>query len=145
MNIGNRLKDLRTEIGLSQSQLAKKLGVSAGNVGDWERERSKPGADALIILSKFYNKSIDWILQGEEFNSNLRVDAEKVNSLTTVNVGISEHKLLNAYRKLSDEDKLKIEGMIELKLLESQSKKGCFSNSTSGEEAATTSLHQGLA
>ena len=48
------LKQLRAKKGVSQLELAKAIGVSNGNVGDWERGRSKPGYDALIALSRFF-------------------------------------------------------------------------------------------
>ena len=51
------LKQLRAKKGVSQLELAKAIGVSNGNVGDWERGRSKPGYDALIALSRFFEVS----------------------------------------------------------------------------------------
>ncbi|WP_312938851.1 helix-turn-helix transcriptional regulator [Oscillibacter sp.] len=51
------LKDLRLRKGVTQTDLAKAIGVSNGNVGDWERGRSKPGYDALISLSRFFEIS----------------------------------------------------------------------------------------
>lgn len=51
------LKELRAKKGVSQVDLAKAIGVSNGNVGDWERGRSKPGFDALIELSRFFEIS----------------------------------------------------------------------------------------
>lgn len=50
-------------------KLANKIGVSSGNVSDWENERSKPSSDAIINISNFFNVSADWLLTGKSFDS----------------------------------------------------------------------------
>ena len=57
------VKSLRTQRGISQTQLAKEIGVSAGNIGDWEIGRSKPGYAALASLSRFFEASADYLLE----------------------------------------------------------------------------------
>lgn len=57
------LKNLRNEKRISQPQLAKAVGVSPGNVSDWETGRSKPGYVALIALSRFFEVSVDYLLE----------------------------------------------------------------------------------
>lgn len=63
-----RIRKLRKENELTMAEFAKSLGVSAGNVGDWESEtrKSVPGASALIAIANTYDVSIDWILLGVE-------------------------------------------------------------------------------
>jgi len=39
--------------GLTQTQLAKKAGVSVGNVGDWESGKSKPGITHYPLFHAF--------------------------------------------------------------------------------------------
>lgn len=65
MDVSDRIKLLRDLAHMSQAKFGQSIGVSAGNVGDWERGRAKPGADALLALSRHFNISIDWILTGE--------------------------------------------------------------------------------
>ena len=48
---------------MSQTQLAKEIGVSAGNIGDWEIGRSKPGYVALAALARFFEVSADYLLE----------------------------------------------------------------------------------
>lgn len=48
------LKKLRSEKNLTQGQLAKEVGVSPGNVGDWETGKSKPGYNALASLARIF-------------------------------------------------------------------------------------------
>ena len=57
------IKALRSEKGLSQTQLAKEIGVSPGNVGDWETGRSKPGYNALAALTRIFGVSADYLLE----------------------------------------------------------------------------------
>lgn len=65
IDISDRIKFLRESSHLSQAKFGKIINASAGNISDWERKRSKPGADALIAISKFFNVSTDWLLTGE--------------------------------------------------------------------------------
>lgn len=57
------LKELRSQKGLSQAQLAKEVGVSPGNVGDWETGKSKPGYNALAALARIFEVSADYLLE----------------------------------------------------------------------------------
>ena len=59
MRIGERIKKLREAINISQADLAKNIGVSAGNVGDWER-KGQTWFDALLALSRFFDKPVDY-------------------------------------------------------------------------------------
>ena len=64
--IAKRLLELRCEYNLTQTQLAKNLGVSQDTISLWERNRSNPDAEMLIKLAKFYNTSSDYILGLED-------------------------------------------------------------------------------
>lgn len=59
------LKKLRSEKNLTQGQLAKEVGVSPGNVGDWETGKSKPGYNALASLARIFEVSADYLLEIE--------------------------------------------------------------------------------
>ena len=60
---GELLKELRAQKKVSQIELARAIGVSNGNVGDWERGRSKPGYDALAALSRYFEISPGRLLE----------------------------------------------------------------------------------
>lgn len=68
-NIGDRIKLLREKHGLSQASFGKRIGVSSGNVGDWESDKKKslPGAKAIYAISREFEVSSDWLLGGEEY------------------------------------------------------------------------------
>lgn len=57
-----RLLDLREDNDLKQKDISKLLNVSRVQYSRLENEVSKINNDKLIILSKFYNTSIDYIL-----------------------------------------------------------------------------------
>ena len=66
IEIANRLTQLRKDKGLSQEELAEKIGVSRQAISKWERGEACPETENLIELSKLYGVSIDSILKGEE-------------------------------------------------------------------------------
>ncbi len=59
---GKRLKDLRTERGLSQVELAKRLNVGKSIISLWEKDECEPTASKIIAISNFFNISCDYLL-----------------------------------------------------------------------------------
>lgn len=59
----NRVKELRTEKGLRQEDLAGKINVSQQTVSRIENGENSLPADLLIHLSKFFHVSADYILK----------------------------------------------------------------------------------
>jgi len=66
IEIANRLVNLRKEMGLSQEQLAEKIGVSRQAVSKWERSEASPDTDNIILLARLYNISLDDLLRTED-------------------------------------------------------------------------------
>lgn len=64
----DRIRNLRTERGLSQAQFASLIGVSSGNVGSWETYKSLPGAIALKNIALNLECSLDWLILGVDKN-----------------------------------------------------------------------------
>ena len=60
-----RLRELRTASGLSQVDLAEKLGVSKQSVSNWENDNIQPSIDMLLKISRTFNVSTDFLL-GED-------------------------------------------------------------------------------
>ncbi len=62
MEFKDKLKELRTWKGLSQMNLAKETGLSQSAIAKWELGKTEPTASALIVLSRYFNESVDYIL-----------------------------------------------------------------------------------
>jgi len=59
MTIGERIKELRLGENLSQTQLAKMIGVSQKAIDYWERNVNEPKASYIISLVQYFNISFD--------------------------------------------------------------------------------------
>jgi len=66
MNIADRIQNLRKMKGISQEELADRIGVSRQAVSKWESEQSIPEIDKIIIMSDFFEVTTDYILKGIE-------------------------------------------------------------------------------
>ncbi len=66
-DFGKKLKDLRTENGLTQRELGEKLGYCNQTVSFWESGRREPDLDALVAVAKFFDVSVDYLLGLKEF------------------------------------------------------------------------------
>lgn len=66
MDLAERLTLLRKENGISQQDLAEKLGVSRQAVSRWETGVSIPSVENLIALRKLYNVSLAYLIGDEE-------------------------------------------------------------------------------
>jgi len=66
IEIADRLIKLRKEHGLSQEELADKLGLSRQAVSKWERAEASPDTDNLICLAKLYGVSLDDLLKTDD-------------------------------------------------------------------------------
>jgi transcriptional regulator with XRE-family HTH domain len=62
---GDRLAGAREALGLSQRELAERLGIRADTLRSWEEDRTEPRANRLQILAGVLNVSIRWLLTGE--------------------------------------------------------------------------------
>ena len=59
MTLGNKIKQLRHKSGLTQEQIATRIGVSAQSVSKWETEVSMPDISLLPVIANEFGVSID--------------------------------------------------------------------------------------
>ena len=57
-----RLADLIHEKRLNTVKLANLIGIDNSTIYKWKNEPSKPSADALVKLAKFFNVSTDYLM-----------------------------------------------------------------------------------
>lgn len=62
---GDRVAAAREAAGMSQKQMARRLGVKHGTVRDWEDDLSEPRANKLSMMAGLLGVSIVWLLTGE--------------------------------------------------------------------------------
>lgn len=62
---GDRLTGAREAEGMSQSDLARRLGVKLKTLRNWENDISEPRANKLNMISGVLNVSLRWLLTGE--------------------------------------------------------------------------------
>ena len=59
---GKRLASIRKKRGLSQYQLADKLGFSRGQIANYEQGKREPDYQTLIKIAEFFDVSTDYLL-----------------------------------------------------------------------------------
>lgn len=57
-----RLREARKAKGLTQAQIAAKIGISQGSYAQYENMKREPSLQTLAWLSKILERSIDWLL-----------------------------------------------------------------------------------
>lgn len=82
MELSSQIKKYRTEMNLSQEELAEKIYVSRQTISNWENEKNYPDIHSLLDLSSLFGISLDQLIKGdieimrEEIN---QVEREKFN------------------------------------------------------------------
>lgn len=76
--IGDRIAGAREASGLSQSEMARKLGVKVKTIRGWENDLTEPRANKLQMLSGLLNVSLMWLLNGEGQGVDAPVDEQPI-------------------------------------------------------------------
>ena len=69
MELKDRIRKLRTDAGLSTTYLASVFDKSEAAVRAWEGGRTKPDADGLTELAKYFDCSVDYLLGLSEYKT----------------------------------------------------------------------------
>ena len=65
--IGDRIREERTKAGISQRELARRLGLSASMISQLESGLSKPSVGTLYAIVTELNLSLDKVIRGDDF------------------------------------------------------------------------------
>lgn len=60
--LNEQIRSLRINMGISQIELAKKLGVTKQSVSNWENDNILPSIEMLIKIATFFGVSTDFLL-----------------------------------------------------------------------------------
>lgn len=66
MEFSERLKDLRKQAGLTQVDVAERLGISQPAYASWERGVKKPTQENLVKIAQILNVSVDYLVGNSE-------------------------------------------------------------------------------
>ena len=72
--VGERIKNLRQQLGLTQAELADKVGFTSQTVSNWESGSREPDIEALVKLSSLFNVSLDYLLSGKMEEEKITLD-----------------------------------------------------------------------
>lgn len=65
MELGQRIRNLRSRKEMSQEELADKLYVSRQTISNWENDKSYPDIHSLLALSDLFDVSLDIMIKGD--------------------------------------------------------------------------------
>lgn len=112
MTMGERIKELRKKSGMTQTDLAKKLGVTKGTISTWETGNRTPSFDALDTMGELFEASMDYIMGKADVNSYramTEADEEQIGKWT-IEQDLTEYAL--KYARLDEYGKQAVESII---------------------------------
>lgn len=65
MEVNMQIRKYRTELNLSQEELAEKVFVTRQTISNWETSKSYPDIHSLLLLSSLFNVSLDQLIKGD--------------------------------------------------------------------------------
>ena len=78
MTVGQKIKKLRIEKGLTQKDLADQLHVTFQTVSKWEKDENEPDIATLRELAKLFGCSFDYLLSEDDEEAPKEVAEEPV-------------------------------------------------------------------
>lgn len=104
IGIGERIKNRRKELRLSQTDIYERCDITSGALSKIENGKTTPSIIAFYKLSQVLECDMNWLATGTS------------SSLQNPTFCKLEEDLVNGFRKLSEEDKEELLGILELKL-----------------------------
>lgn len=94
---GDKLKKLRETHGLSQQQLAEKLGMSPSGIGMWEQNRRQPDNETLKKIAQLFDVSTDYLL-----GNDVKPNDKNKELLDTISTDLSDPINRVLYKRTSE-------------------------------------------
>lgn len=91
--LGQRICQMRTALGWSQVDMAKKLGIAKQTISNWENDNIQPSIEMLIRVAKVLNVSTDYLLGMDD---NLRLDVQGLSPEVVAHLSL----LISDYRNM---------------------------------------------
>lgn len=111
---GDRVAGAREAAGMTQAQLARRLGVKRTTLAAWEEDRSEPRANKLSMVAGLLNVSIMWLLTGEGDG----LDAPEENAVQDPDLAwaVAELREIHAAMRANSERAARLEKRLRLAL-----------------------------
>ncbi len=94
----NKLKELRKEKGLTQSEIAKFIGITQNSYSYWENDKVKIDNGSIIKLADFFGVSVDYLLGRGEITPEER--AAGASETRSVKITPIEDDMLYTFREI---------------------------------------------
>ena len=94
MNIADRIQHLRKTKGISQEELADKIGVSRQAVSKWESEQSLPDVERIVLMSDYFEVTTDYLLKGIDMIAEEGVPAKEKPNASVIAIAGTAFTLL---------------------------------------------------
>ena len=110
MSLGNSLYNSRKKKGLSQEEVAEKLGVSRQTISKWETEETVPDIYQTKKLAKIYGLSLDELIDADLDQKEIEeviknTDEKKEAKINWTNAWSKKYPVLATYQQEVDIDK----------------------------------------
>jgi transcriptional regulator with XRE-family HTH domain len=115
-----RLKYLRENLGLSQSQVAIKLNLSRVNYNRYEKGGRTPDNETLKRIAGFYNVTTDYLLGLDTQATQQATEKKKIKDLIEF---LKQPEVLFDDILLTEEDKAKVKASLEIVFWDAKQKK----------------------
>ena len=91
--LNERIRELRGSRGISQIQLANKLGVTKQSVSNWENDNILPSIEMLVKIANFFEVSTDYLLG---LDNKRTLDVENLTEIQISHIQLIVDDLRNA-------------------------------------------------
>ncbi len=98
MSLGDKLLDLRKKAGLSQEDVADKLGVSRQTVSKWEMDQTIPELIKVKLLSQLYNVSYDYLISESNLSGDITSIEMIVDEIDWTSAWSKKYPILGSYQ-----------------------------------------------
>ncbi len=66
MSLGSRIRFVRSQAGLNQTEFGRRIGAAQNTVSAWEKDKVIPADSAIVSICRTFNVRQNWLLTGEE-------------------------------------------------------------------------------
>lgn len=101
MIISERIFEIMKEQKISQRELARRTGMTASTISDWNTKKTNPSADKLLVISQALGVSVEDLLVDSE-----RYEEKKFEEIDIKKIG--DNEILSEYHNLSKSQKQRL-------------------------------------